>query len=201
MKHIKTYKIFENTELSENLYHGTRKGDFPPEKRRFAEGSIFLTTNLDFAKNFAEISEKEEFPNSAVFQIWLNPNVKICDSRDKEIMKQLDLFTILNELINSKYIDDNSGIKFGSKMNGSFKGYDYNTDKESDIDFSDDNQDKRVYYYLWRIKNGAWRIIETESIIKKIKQSGYDGFFVEEKGSKNVAIFSDKSIKKFEKIL
>ena len=35
MKHLKPYKIFES--ISENLYHGNRKGDFPPEKKRFAD--------------------------------------------------------------------------------------------------------------------------------------------------------------------
>jgi hypothetical protein len=60
-------------------------------------------------------------------------------------------------------------------------------------------RDDSVNFYLWRIKNGAWRIIECEPIINKIKESGYDGFFVIEKGSKNVAIFSEDSIKNFKK--
>jgi hypothetical protein len=50
MKHLKPYKLFES--LSEKLYHGNRKGDFPPEKKRFA-GAIFLTSNIEFAKDFA----------------------------------------------------------------------------------------------------------------------------------------------------
>ena len=61
MKHLQSYKLFESI-ISEKLYHGNRKGDFPPEKRRFA-GSIFLTNNLEFAKNFAGLDEREEFTN------------------------------------------------------------------------------------------------------------------------------------------
>ena len=63
MKHLKTYKIFESI-LSEKLYHGNRKGDFPPQIKRFA-GAIFLTTNIDFAKNLEEqLSGKTRSPSS-----------------------------------------------------------------------------------------------------------------------------------------
>jgi hypothetical protein len=55
MKHLKTYQIFESI-TSENLYHGNRKGNFPPKRKRFA-GSIFLTSSLNFANNFAGFDE------------------------------------------------------------------------------------------------------------------------------------------------
>lgn len=192
MKHLKPYKLFES--ISEKLYHGNRKGDFPPEKKRFA-GAIFLTSNLEFAKDFAGFNEKDEFPNGAVWEVTLKDNLKLCNPMEKETMKNLNLKATLQSMINDKYVDQTNGTKFIEVGTG-FKGYDYDTDKEFDLT----DKSQSVSFYLWRIKNGAWRIIECEPIINKIKESGYDGFFVIEKGSKNVAIFSEDSIKNFEKV-
>ena len=63
-----------------------------------------------------------------------------------------------------------------------------------------DGKSEAVYFYLWRIKNGAWRIIEAEPIVKLIKNAGYDGFMVTERGSDNVAIFSEDFIQNFKKL-
>lgn len=193
MKHLQTFKIFES--ISEKLYHGNRKGDFPPKRKRFA-GAIFLTGNLEFAKNFAGFDEREQFPNGAVWEVKLKPSIKICDPTNPEIIKRLDIKSVLQKMIDEKYIDEVNGTKFNQVGKG-FKGYDFETDKEFDIEDSSQS----VYFYLWRIKNGAWRIIECEPIISTIKSKKYDGFEVTEKGTKNVAIFEETSIEKFEKIL
>jgi hypothetical protein len=193
MKHLKPYKLFES--ISEKLYHGNRKGDFPPEKKRFA-GAIFLTSNLEFAKDFAGFNERDEFPNGAVWEIILKNGLNLCNPMESETMKKLNLKEVLKSMINDKYVDQTNGTKFIEVGTG-FKGYDYDTDKEFDIT----DKSQSVSFYLWRIKNGAWRIIECVPIINKIKNSGFDGFFVIERGSKNVAIFDEKSIQKFKKIL
>jgi hypothetical protein len=194
MKHLKTYKLFES--VTDKLYHGNRKGDFPPEKKRFA-GAIFLTSNLEFAKNFAGFDEREQFPDGSVWEIKLKPNLKICDPMKRETMEELNLKSIIQKMINEEYVDSANGKKFKSNRGKGFKGYDYDTDK--DFDLEDTSQS--VYNYLWLIKNGSWQIIECEPIISEIKSKKYDGFEVTEKGSKNVAIFDEKNIEKFEKIL
>lgn len=193
MKHIKSYKIFES--ISEKLYHGNRKGDFPPEKRRFA-GAIFLTSNLDFAKDFSGFNEREEFPNGAVWEVNLKPGLKLCNPMEAETMKKINLKEIIQKMIDDKYVDETNGTKFNEITGTGFKGYNPDEDKEFDIK----DKSESVYFYLWRIKNGAWRIIECNPIIEKIKKSGFDGFFVIERGSKNVAIFDEKSIKSFKEI-
>jgi len=190
MKHI---KLFES--ISEKLYHGNRKGDFPPEKKRFA-GAIFLTSNLEFAKDFAGFNEKDEFPNGAVWEVELKEKVNLCDPMEIKTMVDLDLKGVIQKMINDKYVDEASGTKFNEVAGSGFKGYDPDTDEEFDIK----DKSESAYFYLWRIKNGAWRIIECNPIIEKIKQSGFDGFYVTERGSKNVAVFDEKSIKSFEKI-
>jgi len=190
---MKYIKLFES--ISEKLYHGNRKGDFPPEKKRFA-GAIFLTSNLEFAKDFSGFYERKEFPDGAVWEVELKENVNLCDPMEIKTMVDLDLKGVIQKMIDDKYVDEASGTKFDEIVGSGFKGYNPDIDKEFDIKYRSES----VYFYLWRIKNGAWRIIECNPIIWKIKQSGFDGFYVTERGSKNVAVFDEKSIKSFEKM-
>jgi hypothetical protein len=194
MKYLKEYKIFESIE--EKLYHGNRKGDFPPKRKRFA-GAIFLTSNLDFAKNFAGFDEREQFPEGTVWEIKIKSNLKICDPMQVKTMKELELKSILQKMIDDKYEDPTNGKKFIANRGKGFKGFDYDTEKEFDLE----DVSQTVYNYLWLIKNGSWQIIECDPIINQIKSKGYDGFMVAERGSKNVAIFDESSIEKFNKIL
>jgi hypothetical protein len=189
---MKYLKLFES--FGKKLYHGNRKGDFPPQKRRFA-GSIFLTSNLEFAENFAGYDEKENFPDGAVWEVTLKPGLKLCNPMDRKVMGELKLKGTIQKMINDKYIDPVNDTKFIEVSKG-FKGYDPNTDKEFDLT----DKSESVYFYLWRVKNGAWRIIESEPIIKSIRDFGYDGFTVIERGSENVAIFDEKSIENFKKL-
>ena len=99
MTHLKTYKIFESI-LSEKLYHGNRKGDFPPQIKRFA-GAIFLTSNIDFAKNFASLDEKDDFPDASVFEVKLKSDIKLCNPMDSEVMKELNLVAVIQKMIDS----------------------------------------------------------------------------------------------------
>ena len=162
MKHLKTFKIFES--FSEKLYHGNRKGDFPPEKRRFA-GAIFLTGDLNFAKDFAGFNDGDDFPEGAVWEVKLKPNLKICDPMQVKTMKELDLKSVLQKMIDIEYEDPANGKKFKSNRGSGLKGFDYDSEREFDL------EDKK-----------------------------YDGFEVTEKGNKNLAIFDESSIERFDKI-
>jgi len=190
---MKYLKLFES--FGKKLYHGNRKGDFPPEQKRFA-GSIFLTTNLDFAKDFAGMNDDDdEFPNGAVWEVELKEGLKLCNPMDRKTMIDLDLKGTIQKMIDEKYIDPVNGttfLEFSSKL----KGYNPDTNEEFEIN----GKSEAVYFYLWRIKNGAWRVIESGPIIESIKERGYDGFIVIERGSENVAIFSEQSIKDYKKI-
>ena len=114
-----------------------------------------------------------------------------------EMMKELNLKSLLQKMIDEEFEDPTNGKKFKSNRGKGFKGYDYETDKEFDLE----DVSESVFNYLWLIKNGSWQIIECEPIISEIKSKKYDGFEVIEKGSKNVAIFDEKSILNFKKIL
>ena len=196
MKYLKTYQLFENI-TSEKLYHGNRKGDFPPTHTKF--GAIFLTSNLNFAKSFAaqDQEQREEFPDGGVWEVNLKPNLKICDCSQIETMKELDLKSILQKMIDDEDVDPVNGKKFKSDRGKGFTGFDYDTEKEFDLE----DTSQTVYNYLWQIKYGGWLIIECQPIIKAIKDRQYDGYEVTERGSKNVAIFKESSIESFDKII
>ena len=191
MQHI---RIFESA--SEKLYHGNRKGDFPPSKKRFAD-AIFLTSSLDFAKDFAGFNDGDEFPDGAVWEVELKELLNLCNPMETKTMIELNLKEVIQKMIDDKYVDEASGTKFNEVGGSGFKGYDPHEDREFDLK----DKSESVYFYLWRIKNGAWRIIECNPVIERIKESGYDGFYIVERGAKNVAIFDEKSMKSFEKIL
>ena len=194
MRHIKTFgQLFES--ISEKLYHGNRKGNFPPKRKRFA-GAIFLTDNLEFAKNFAGFDEREVFPDGAVWEIELVPGLRICSPTETETMKELDLKSVIQKMVDDSYVDPANGKKFGPRGKG-FKGFDPETGEEFDLE----DPSQSVYNYLWLVKNGAWQIIECEPIVSAIKNKGYNGFEVVERGVKNLAIFDESSIKGFTKIM
>jgi hypothetical protein len=190
MKHIALFESF----MGDKLYHGNRKGDFPPKVKRF-DGCIFLTSNLEFANDFSGANERSEFPDGAVWEVWLKPGVDLCDPMDPKIAKVLDLKGVITKMIANGYEDETNGTKFKNVAPG-MKGYDYDTDKEFDIEKPEDS----VYHYLWRVKHGAWRIIECAPVLEAIKKLGYAGFCIVERGSKNVAIFDDGSIRDYKKI-
>ena len=195
MKYIKSFFLFESLNITGPLYHGNRKGDFPPKRKRFAN-SIFLTSDIEFAKNFAGFDEKEKFPDGAVWEVQLRNNLNFCNPIDDDTMKELDLKSVIQKMIDENYVDSTNGKKFTGNRGKGFKGFDYNTGEEFDLE----DTSQTVYNYLWLIKNGVWQIIECEPIIEKIRDFGYDGFVVEERGAKNIAIFKEDSILDFKKL-
>ena len=190
---MKYIKLFESM-MWERLYHGNRKGDFPPEKRRF--GAIFLTSDLNFAKNFAGYGERDIFPNGAVFEVELKPGIRIMDMMDTESWEKIGIEKILLDMIDDRYVDPINGSKFLPVSGSGLLGYDPKTGNEFQIQ----NEKDSIYHYLWRVKHGAWRIIECAPISDKIEELGYDGYYVVERSSKNVAIFKEDSIMNFKKL-
>lgn len=45
------------------------------------------------------------------------------------------------------------------------------------------------------IQNGLWSVIESDGVQKAIRESGFDGFYVEEGGIKNLAVYNPEQIK------
>jgi hypothetical protein len=59
--------------------------------------------------------------------------------------------------------------------------------------------DEAIEFYLKRIKNGSWRIIENKYILGYIKRIGYDAILTIERGSENIAVFDPSKITIVEK--
>ncbi len=102
-------------------------------------------------------------------------------------------------MIDENYVDQQTNAKFFklTNPNGDFKGYDYMTGKEFPIT----ETSQSVYFYIWRIKNGGWSIIESAPVINRIKELGYDGFYVVERGQKNLGLFDERNITSYKKIM
>ena len=186
------YRIVCEDIGSGKLYHGNRKGDFPPapDLRRFA-GAIFLTYSLNFAKSFAGCDEPEKFPNRGIWEVKLKPGLKIFDPSDDDMVRDLDLKSIIQKLIDSKYVDPVTEATFKEvNERAGLPGYDSDTNTK----FKIQDKSQSVYYYLWRVKNKGWAVIECAPIIEAIKSKSYDGFESIEMEAENVAVFDENSI-------
>jgi hypothetical protein len=116
---------------------------------------------------------------------------------DAKSWEEIGIEKILSDMIERRYVDPANGTKFLPVSGQGLLGYDPKTQNEFEIQ----NEKDSVYRYLWRIKHGAWAIIECAPISNKIEGLGYDGYYVVEGSSKNVAIFSEDSIMNFKKLV
>ena len=60
---------------------------------------------------------------------------------------------------------------------------------------SSDQQESDIKYDIANIEKGRWESIEREDIQKAIKDAGFDSFYVEEAGHKNLAVYSPNQVK------
>jgi hypothetical protein len=93
------------------------------------------------------------------------------------------LIPVLRDLIEKRYEDKHTGAKFYSRfivLNG-----------ES---IENPNTEQSIGYLLWRLENGAWRIIESQPVIDAIRSMGYDSIVTIEKGQENIAVFDPSLI-------
>jgi len=131
-----------------------------------------------------------------VFEVELKPGIRIIDMMDTKSWEEIGIEKILFDMIDDRYVDPVNGSKFLPVSGSGLLGYDPKTGNEFQIQKPEDS----LYHYLWRVKHGAWRIIECAPISDKIEDLGYDGYYVVESSSKNVAIFSEDSIMNFKKL-
>lgn len=172
--------IFPETEVKDIVYHGTASKekieDFNFGKSNFAN-AIFFTKNYSFAKSFAYDDVRDGQVQEQVLNIR-NP----FDFQKKEHIQELR--PIIRELVLEGYKSENTGISFRNNLSSINIG-----EKEITNPATDDFVD----HYMWRLENGSWRIIETDKIIDFISKK-YDSILVNEKGTQNIAVFSQNQI-------
>lgn len=166
--------------LPDIVYHGSGLDfdKFDKNKSNF-RGTTYFTTNKDFAKSFATDRGTDK---TIIYHCKLNID-KMFDPEDINSLNALK--PIIRDLIEKKYKD--------TVTNASFiipSGPIYIDGNE----ITNPSLDDAVNWYLWRIKNGAWRILEGENILNFIRQAGYDAVLTKERGSQNIAVFDPDKV-------
>ncbi len=179
--------LFEEVNLPDIVYHGSGK-DFDKfdDKMSNFRGLIYFTLDKNFAKEFAK---GRKTGKSIIYHCKLHVKKdKVFDYANTESLNELK--PIIKELIKDKYKDPITNASFiipNWKL--SFDG------KEIENPTIDDAVD----WYLWRIKNGSWRILEGEKILNFIKEKEYEALLTVEGGTKNIAVFNPEKIQILEK--
>ena len=202
------------------MYHGTARDitEFRPKQA----GAIFVTDKPDFAEGFSSLSSdyvlKETFNNLSPEEkrkvankgLALAVKNKEIDSlaaqryKDRAPEAAFDMVDSVKSLVadmmptgqnimpifvraenpfdynNQRHVDDlvsflNTSPKYNKFLNPSAQRY----------------GDRNAQY----IKRGHWNTLEAERVQDAIKQLGHDGFYVEEGGIKNLAVYDPNQIK------
>lgn len=173
--------IFPESKMKDILYHGTATKEkiehFNFHKSNFAN-AVFFTKDYDFAKTFA----LEEGVRDGVVQEQIVNIQNPFDFSNKQHIHELR--PIIEELVKEGYRSENTGIVFRNNLPSITIG---------EREIQNPTQDDFVDHYMWRLENGSWRIIETDKVINFISQK-YDSILVNERGIKNVAVFSGEQI-------
>ena len=171
--------ILEMISLPDIVYHGTVQDfdSFSTSKSNF-RGTIYFTTDKNFAIEFAK---DREGLKPIVYHCKLNIN----NVFDPEKQENLDLIKpIIAELVQEKYKDPITGVGF---LIPNVIYLDGNEIKNPSLE-------QTVDWYIWRVKNGSWRILEGEKVLNVIKEKGFDALITKEGGAKNIAVFDPKKI-------
>ncbi len=171
--------IFPHSKIKDILYHGTASKDkienFNFEKSNFAK-AVFFTKNIDFAKSFAF----DDVRNGSIQEQVLDIKNSFDFSNQNHIE---DLCPIIHTLVQEGYVSS-TGIKFENNLPSITIG-------EKVI--QNPSIDDFVEHYMWRLKNGSWRIIETDRVVDYISRK-YDAITITERGNTNIAVFSQEQI-------
>ena len=166
------------------MYHGTAR-DITTFKAKQA-GAIFLTDDPDFAETFTEMSEDymvREVLNNIPEEEHNRLTKKAQKiSREKGTSYSDELSALVKDSLPTKA---NIMPVYVSAQNV----FDY--DNPAHIKALNLNAPS----FERRIANGSWDLIETKLVQDAIKKAGFDGFYVMEGGTKNLAVYTSNQIK------
>jgi hypothetical protein len=138
---------------------------------------VFFTKNRNFAENFAFDDSRNGSVQEQLLDIK-NP----FDFSNKEHIQELR--PVIEQLVKEGYKSENTGIVFRNDLPQINVG---------DQEINSPSLEDFVNYYMWRLENGSWRIIETDRIIDFISKN-HDSILVNERGVTNVAVFNPGQI-------
>ena len=171
--------IFPESQMRDIVYHGTASKEkiekFDFDRSNYGN-AVFFTKDKKFAETYAH----DEVRDGSV-QVQVLDIEKPFDYSDPE--KIQELCPIIKELISLSHKSP-TGVNFMINPQGMQVGDNF---------IVNPTLDDAVNHYVHRLKNGAWRIIETPAIIKFLSEK-YDSIKVVEHGRENIAVFNQDQI-------
>ena len=201
------------------MYHGTAR-DITTFKPKQAN-AIFVTDNPSFAEGFSDAGMNfisREYWNT----LDIDEQNKMVLDAIKAARKAKDIGASTAELLKSR-IDPNYGFAWSS-IPGAVSDYVIKAVRDKlptgpnvmpvyvsakdPFDYKDSAQVADLYRQmqksynfsddpdiLYQIKRGEWEVIESQVVQDAIKKLGHDGFYVNEGGQKNLAVYDPAQIK------
>ena len=213
-------KIVNEDGTPKIMYHGTAADitSFKPKQAK----SIFVTDDPEFAENFAQMSENYMVENAErfmsqddinqVYAEFIQTQTRFKSEKQKE--------KLLKELLEE---DSKNGVLgvfdlFQGAAGFSFRGEDYETlqnvfrsklpsdqnimplyvSAKNPFDYENPEHVKQVAIQGstdFDISNGSWKIIEDPSTQERIKNAGFDSYYVKEGMQKNLALYKPTQLK------
>ncbi len=171
--------IFPESKMKQVVYHGTaskgkiEKFDFT--KSNFAK-AVFFTDDLNFAKHFAFDEVRDGSVQAQILDIRNS-----FDYSNPEHIEELR--GIIKGLVEEGYVSS-TGVSFKNDLPTVYNG-------EKVVE--NPSVDDILEFYMWRLRNGSWRILETDRIVDYISKN-HDSIKIVEKGATNIAVFSENQI-------
>jgi len=201
------------------MYHGTARdiSEFRPKQAN----AIFVTDNPDFAESFSDAS-KNYMRKEVWNELDVDEQNKMVSDALDAAKKAKDITPARHKLLKQQ-MDPNYGLSWSNIPSdveervyaqidlelptgenvmpvyvSAQNPFDYNNPTQVDAlerqlqksyNFSDD------YDLMYEIKRGKWETIESQVVQEAIKKLGHDGFYVNEGGTKNLAVYDPSQIK------
>jgi hypothetical protein len=179
------------------MYHGTAR-DIKTFKPKQAN-AIFLTDDPQFAETFTEMSE--DYMRDEFFK-KLSPAKKlILQNQARKIAKRegTNYEDVLNSLIRDKLPSRANIMPLYVRAENPF---DYQNKEHVSAVIDEVKRSSGDYYNDWDltlmqevIQNGSWKQIEDTEVQNAIRKLGFDSFYVNEGGKKNIAVYDSSQLK------
>ncbi len=171
--------VFPESLEKEILYHGTASSqkieNFDFNRSNYGN-AVFFTKDKKFAETYAFDEVRNGIVQTEILDVK-----NIFDYKDPEKIEELR--PIISELIHQNYKSP-TGVSFMCNPQGMQIGERF---------IENPSLEDAVEHYIHRLKNGAWRIIETPAIIAFIAEK-YDSLKVVEHDRENIAVFNNNQI-------
>lgn len=171
--------IFPDSKVKDIVYHGTASKEkietFDFNRSNYGN-AVFFTKDKKFAETYAFDEVRDGLVQAQILDIK-NP----FDYNDIEKIEELR--PIIKELISLSHKSP-TGANFMINTQGMQVGENF---------IENPTLEDAVNHYIHRLRNGAWRIIETPAIVKFLSEK-YDSIKIVEHGRENIAVFSQDQI-------